>query len=104
VGIPRSEFPIVTVRAVDELAAILERLDRRISAAVGIDPLETVPTPNLDSIRRYLGEVRAQAEYEATAHLRLEAEQAAARKAEAEMWQDRRQNAEALVRAGLRPR
>jgi hypothetical protein len=104
VPIGSTEFSTVTAKAVDELAGLVERIDRRVALLIGVDDLEASSSANLDRIRGYCAELRAQAAWDATAHLRLEAEQAAARNAEAEMWQDRRQNAEALVRAGLRPR
>jgi D-serine deaminase-like pyridoxal phosphate-dependent protein len=103
-GIPRDEFPTITVRAIAELADVLERVDRRVALLLDVDALGHRCTPNLDVLRSYLAELAAQAHWDASAHLRLEAEQAATRKAEAAKWQERWQNDEALVRAGRRPR
>jgi len=55
----------VLAGALDEIAGILERLDRRIAAAAGIDPLQGAPTPKLNQVRGYCAELRAQAAWEA---------------------------------------
>ncbi|MGO8876375.1 MAG: hypothetical protein ACLQNG_11510 [Acidimicrobiales bacterium] len=103
-GIGRNEFLDVTAAALDELAGQLERIDRRVALLLGANDLEPGSTPNLDRLRQYVAEVRAQKTWEANEHVRLEVEAAARRKDEAasvgEIWRNR-QAIDAAQRAGL---
>lgn len=102
--ISSTEFSNVLVNGINELAELLERIDRRVSLVAGIDPLEPGSTPNLSQIRGYCEELRQYAAWMANEPARLAAAAEAKRAAEFADDLERHRNAatiDSARRAGV---